>query len=64
MHKYIVERQLFGADNWQNWEDENPTIYNSFKDAMEDIEEFIRDCQNGYIEQIPSITDFRIKKVG
>ena len=61
--KYIVERQLFGVDNWQNWEDENPTIYTSFKDAIEDIEEFIEDCNNGFIEQVPSITDFRIRKI-
>jgi hypothetical protein len=58
-----VERQLFGVDNWQNWEDENPTIYTSFKDAIEDIEEFIEDCNNGFIEQVPSITDFRIRKI-
>jgi hypothetical protein len=62
MHKYIVERQLYG-DNWQNWEDENPTIYTSFKDAIEDIEEFIEDCKNGFIEQVPSIKDFRIRKI-
>ena len=64
MSKYIVERQLFGIDNWENWENENPTIYNSFEDAIEDIEEFIQDCERGYIEQVPSIKDFRIKKIG
>jgi hypothetical protein len=64
MSRYIVERQLFGIDNWENWESESPTVYNSFEDAIEDIEEFIQDCERGYIEQVPSIKDFRIKKIG
>ena len=63
MRRYIIERQLYGIDNWENWEDENPTIYTSFKDAIEDIEEFIEDCKNGYIEQIPTLKEFRIVKI-
>ena len=63
MHKYIIERQLYGEDNWQNWEDENPTIYTSFKDAIQDIKDFIEDCKNGSIEQIPTLKDFRIVKI-
>lgn len=67
MAKYIVERQLHGIDNWQNWEDENSTIYDNYQEPLNEIREFIADCKDafhmGYMSDYPSFEEFRIRKV-
>lgn len=68
MSKYVIERQLYGVDNWENWEDENPTIYDNYMQALNEVREFIADCkvafQLGHMDGYPSFKEFRIKKIG
>ena len=66
MALYKIQRQLCGMDNW---EDENDgQTYTSFKEAKEEIKEFIADCQLachlGYMSDYPKYSEFRIKKIG
>ena len=65
---WVVERQLHGTDNWQNWEDENQTIYDNYQEPLKEIRDFIADCKDafhqGYMSDYPSFEEFRIRKVG
>lgn len=61
---YKIQRQLYGIDNWEDENDCN--TYDSYKEALAEIREFIADCRDaynlGYMSDYPTFKEFRIKK--
>ena len=69
MARYIVETEfLYGWENvWTHGETNEPTIYNSYEDAKNELEEFIaetvEDYNNGFLEEPYDINQYRITKI-
>ena len=65
MAKWKIQRKLYGIDNWD--ESEDCELYTNYQEALSEIREFIKDCENayhqGFMSDYPAFEDFRIKKV-
>ena len=68
MSKYEVQEWMLSG--WENtWSDENgnPTVFDSEKDAHEELAWFLRDCveavREGEMEDVPDIESFRVVKM-
>ena len=66
--KYIVETEfLYGWENVWTDEDGNPTVYNTFEEALTELEDFIADTSEdhkaGFLEEPYDIEQYRIVRV-
>ena len=68
----VQENCLFGGwtNTWTTYNEDGsevPTIYDSFEDAVNELDEFFKDCEQamamGNTEDVPDREDFRIVEV-